>query len=174
MELDKAEVHEVDSQSWPDKVKEILLSKGVTSLIYGLNKNYCEKLESLSEQVPDLTLIKPIPIGAEFKETLFEVGASFTEAKAGIAETGTLVLWPDHDEPRLISLVPPIHFVLLDQNKIYNSFKEIISKQNWENALPTNALLISGPSKTADIEFNLAWGIHGPCELIVLLINSGK
>ena len=43
--------------------------------------------------------------------------------------------------------------------------------QNWAAGMPTNALLISGPSKTADIEQTLAYGVHGPKELIVLIIE---
>ena len=43
--------------------------------------------------------------------------------------------------------------------------------QNWSSGMPTNALLISGPSKTADIEQTLAYGVHGPKELIVLMIE---
>ena len=42
-------------------------------------------------------------------------------------------------------------------------------KQRWAEAMPTNALLISGPSKSADIEQTLAYGVHGPKELIVLV-----
>jgi hypothetical protein len=44
--------------------------------------------------------------------------------------------------------------------------------ENWAAGLPTNALLISGPSKTADIQQTLAYGAHGPKELIVLVINA--
>jgi len=44
--------------------------------------------------------------------------------------------------------------------------------ENWAGGLPTNALLISGPSKTADIQQTLAYGAHGPKELIVLVINA--
>ncbi|WP_278366532.1 LUD domain-containing protein, partial [Marinobacter salarius] len=43
--------------------------------------------------------------------------------------------------------------------------------QNWAAGMPTNALLVSGPSKTADIEQTLAYGVHGPKELIVLVIE---
>ena len=41
----------------------------------------------------------------------------------------------------------------------------------WSDKMPTNALLISGPSKSADIEQTLAYGVHGPKELVVLLIR---
>ena len=50
-----------------------------------------------------------------WKAELFRtVDASLTLARAGIADTGSLVLWPDADEPRSMSLVPPVHFVLWD------------------------------------------------------------
>jgi len=170
LELDKAEIHETNIKEYPELLKQILKSKKISSLIYGSNKNYCSVIEDLKESLANLKIYLPDSIENGFKDLLFQADASITEAKAGIAETGTLVLWPDKDEPRLISLVPPIHIVLIDKNKIYNSFKEIVIKEKWKDSLPTNALLISGPSKTADIEFNLAYGIHGPCELIVLII----
>ena len=68
-----------------------------------------------------------------------------------------------------MSLVPPVHIVLLDASKIYNTFFEAQQAEGWANGLPTNSLLISGPSKTADIQQTLAYGAHGPKELVVLI-----
>jgi L-lactate dehydrogenase complex protein LldG len=89
----------------------------------------------------------------------------------GIAETGAIILWPDKKEPRLMSLVPPIHIAVLDADKIFNTFGEAMQEQRWPEKMPTNAVLISGPSKTADIELILAFGVHGPKELIVLILS---
>ena len=47
-----------------------------------------------------------------------------------------------------------------------------MQKENWAGNMPTNAFLISGPSKTADIELTLAFGVHGPKELIVLIVDG--
>ena len=71
-----------------------------------------------------------------------------------------------------MSLVPPVHVVLLDATKIYNTFFEAMSHEGWKDGLPTNALLISGPSKTADIQQTLAYGAHGPKELVVLMLTT--
>ena len=49
---------------------------------------------------------------------------------------------------------------------------KLMTAEGWANGLPTNALLISGPSKTADIQVTLAYGAHGPKELVVLLIGD--
>ena len=78
---------------------------------------------------------------------------------------------PDVHEPRLMSLVPPIHIALLETDKLYTTFAEAMQEQAWvQKGMPTNALLISGPSKSADIEQTLAYGVHGPKELVVILI----
>jgi L-lactate dehydrogenase complex protein LldG len=107
----------------------------------------------------------------EWKQELFEdTDASLTSTRGGIAETGTLIIWPDANEPRLMSLVPPIHFALLDAGQLYDTLFAAIVGQGWSASMPTNALLVSGPSKTADIQVTLAYGAHGPKELIVLLL----
>ena len=94
---------------------------------------------------------------------------NLTSCRGAIAETGSLVLWPTPEEPRLLSLVPPIHCVLLDATQIRSTFAELSVEQGSSQGMPTNALLISGPSKSADIEQTLADGVHGPKELIVLV-----
>jgi L-lactate dehydrogenase complex protein LldG len=47
-----------------------------------------------------------------------------------------------------------------------------MNKEHWQDGMPTNALLISGPSKTADIELTLTFGVHGPKELIVFVLEN--
>lgn len=105
-----------------------------------------------------------------WSDTLFnDTDAALTDTRGAIAETGSLIVWPDESAPRLMSLVPPVHIALLKADHLYWTLSEAMTDQNWANGLPTNALLISGPSKTADIEQTLVYGAHGPRELIVLL-----
>ena len=83
------------------------------------------------------------------------------------------MLWPTADKPRLMSLLPPIHVALVEEGSIADSLAETMASQDWAGGMPTNAVLVSGPSKTADIEQTLAYGVHGPKELIVLVIGPG-
>ncbi len=98
--------------------------------------------------------------------------ASLTGTLGAIAATGSLILWPTREEPRLMSLVPPVHFALLKASEIRDNFYEVQQEFEWAQGMPTNALLVSGPSKTADIEQVLAYGAHGPKDLVVLILED--
>jgi L-lactate dehydrogenase complex protein LldG len=105
-----------------------------------------------------------------WRDQLFDqVDASLTMARGAIADIGSLIVWPTPAEPRLMSLVPATHFVLLDEETVHADFYTAMQQEGWAQGMPTNALLISGPSKTADIQQTLAYGAHGPRELVLLL-----
>lgn len=127
-------------------------------------------------QHPDLVaLSEPLPIGDldSWKEFLFnEVDAAITSSLCAIATTGTIVLRPGADEPRSLSLVPPCHIVIVRAETLHNDFAAVMQSQHWAANMPTNMLLVSGPSKTADIQQTLAYGAHGPRDLFVLLVTE--
>jgi L-lactate dehydrogenase complex protein LldG len=109
----------------------------------------------------------------EWKAELFnDTPASLTATLGAIAATGSLILWPTREEPRLMSLVPPVHFALLKASEIRDNFYQVQQEFEWAEGMPTNALLVSGPSKTADIEQVLAYGAHGPKDLVVLILED--
>ena len=167
----RTDVHIVDSNSWIDRLKELALEKGWKRLLYGPGAPIGSVIETAwasdTEGLPELVAyIGPVE---NFKEDLFQIDAGITSVRAGVAETGAVVLWPTPNEPRLMSLVPPVQVAVLDADTIYNSLAEMMAVEKWADGMPTNALLISGPSKTADIEFTLVFGVHGPKELILLI-----
>ena len=80
-----------------------------------------------------------------------------------------------------MSLVPAVHLAVLKAGKIYQTFSEAIREGRWAEGMPTNALLISGPSKTADIEqtlglrsydFYLSWPWAAKNQLTLGFISS--
>lgn len=169
IEAAHAEVHPVSEADWLQKLYEVLAARRLTSLLLPMATARGARAgrELAAAGLACLPYDSPIET---WKETLFQgVDAAFTEARSAIAETGTLILWPGAEEPRLMSLVPPVHVVLVDAATIHATFYDAMTDEGWTSGLPTNALLISGPSKTADIQQTLAYGAHGPKELIVLL-----
>jgi len=173
MEAAHGEVHQVGAD-WPRRMYELLHQKGGGTLLYGPEGPLGPALE---QGWPDRSAVRSIPYLEPVetcRESLFRsVDAGFTSCRGAIAETGSLVLWPPPQEPRLLSLVPPIHCVLLDAAEICPTFHELLIRQSWHTGMPGNALLISGPSKSADIQQTLAYGVHGPQTLVVPVRHGG-
>lgn len=146
----------------------ILQEHEVKKLVYGLDVWSTPIVEQLSvEKLPYSSVIE------EIESDLFHtVDAGITTTTGGIAENGALVVHPSPQEPRTLSLVPPIHIALVREKDLFSSLAEVIRTQDWNTSRPTNMVLISSPSRTADIELILAVGVHGPKKLIVVLIEE--
>ncbi len=164
-----AEVHAVPRGAWVAKLQEVVAAKGIGTLLYAPATAHGKALAAAGVQG-----LKPYdrPIDGWKQELFGNVDAAITGTRGAIAETGTMIVWPDADEPRLMSLVPPIHIALVDADTVVPTLYDAITQQKWSAGLPTNALLITGPSKTADIQQTLAYGAHGPKELVVLLLTG--
>ena len=169
MQAVRGEVHRIARDAWVDWLAGELPARGIHHLLAG-NGDIGDRLAStLPASIRLSRYDHPIE---QWKPALFnDIDAAITHARAGLAESGSIVLWPDANETRLMSLAPPIHIALLDSHKLHENFAAMIAAEHWANGMPTNALLISGPSKTADIEQTLAYGIHGPKQLITLLLD---
>ncbi len=124
------------------------------------------------DSAPGLRLLSsPLERGA-----LFEADLGFSAAQWGIAETGSLVLVSDAERHRLVSLVPPVHVALLEAAAILPTLGDALAAARGGPGEPSLAgraiTIVTGPSRTADIELTLVVGVHGPRELHVLLLDS--
>jgi L-lactate dehydrogenase complex protein LldG len=106
-------------------------------------------------------------------QELFDYDIGVSTAQAAIAETGTLVLESDLERHRLVSLVPPVHIAIIDAADICLTLREALAAMGRGSKLSPTVTLITGPSRTADIELTLAIGVHGPQELHVI-VNAGS
>lgn len=167
------EVHRTSESEWVGLLAGLLQKRGAQTMLISRESNVGRTLKEAvadRDDLPDL-LIYDEAIEHWQQELFNNVDVGITSTRGGIAETGSLILWPSADEPRLMSLVPPIHVAVLYASELYSTFHEAMLAQHWHDNMPTNALLVSGPSKTADIEQTLAYGVHGPKELIVLVLE---
>ncbi len=169
MQAVRGEVHRLSEGQWPAWLRAELTQRGLHRVLLG-HGPIADAFARLGDD--GITLRRYAHAIEDWKDVLFhQVDVAITGARAGLAESGSLVLWPDADEPRLMSLVPPVHVAVLRADRLFDNFAQLIAAEDWAAGMPSNALLISGPSKTADIEQTLAYGIHGPKTLITLLID---
>ncbi len=97
-------------------------------------------------------------------------GAGVSQALYGLAETGSVVLAASPDEPRARSLLPDVHVALLAEDRILPGLPELFEAVG--NDLPSALAIVTGPSRSADIEQQLVVGVHGPGEVHVVLTPS--
>jgi len=169
----RTEIHRVRESDWADRLAQLVTEKKLNNLLYAPPGPLARKIEDAwraREDLPEL-VSRNADVDTWKEELFFGIDAAITSTRGGIAEVGALILWPTPEEPRSFSLVPPIHIAVVKADKLHNTFADAIADEQWQNGMPTNALLISGPSKSADIEQTLAYGVHGQVELIVLLIE---
>ena len=97
------------------------------------------------------------------------IKTGLTGCAGGIANTGTVVLL-DEGETLKASLLPETHVVILSASQLAADLPEALA---WTRGA-SNAVLVSGPSRTADIEMTLTIGVHGPKEIVVFLVDDSK
>ena len=95
-----------------------------------------------------------------------------TGADYALAETGTLVMLSSRQEARLISLLPPIHVAIVPRSRILANLDELLSLLPKPAELSSSMVLITGPSRTADIEQILVRGVHGPGEIYAIIVEA--
>jgi len=91
----------------------------------------------------------------------YDVECGLTEVDYGVAETGTLVIRHDVAHGRLLSLVPFVHVAIVEPKLLVPDLIDLFTKLK-EDGVGSGVTMISGPSKTADIEMNTVTGVHGP------------
>ena len=105
-----------------------------------------------------------------WRDALAGVDAGITSALGIAVETGTMLLPPYIPDVRAVSLVPPLHLAVIEAESVVEDIASLFTRWQEKGTLQGSAVLVTGPSRTADIEKELVLGVHGPGALIVLLI----
>jgi L-lactate dehydrogenase complex protein LldG len=100
---------------------------------------------------------------------------SLSCAFAGVAETGTLILISGPDNPTTLNFLPETHVVVLPKSAIAGSYEDVwdcLRARFGEAEMPRTVNMITGPSRTADIEQKIELGAHGPKRLHIILVDT--
>lgn len=106
----------------------------------------------------------------ELQAACAAAGFGITGADYALADTGTVVLFSSPEEARLISLLPPVHIAVVAREKILSGLDELLALVPNPTELTSSMVLITGGSRTADIEQVLVRGVHGPGEIHVVVV----
>jgi len=143
----------------------------VMQVIEFLRAHKCEKIALV-----DCDLFKALGLAEGLREAGFEFrywheialdelydgfDCAVTDVTCAVAESASLVIRPTAKHGRAMSLVPMHHVAIVQANQILPDLVDLFEKLTLEGA-GKNIIMISGPSKTADIEMNVVTGVHGP------------
>jgi L-lactate dehydrogenase complex protein LldG len=101
--------------------------------------------------------------------------AAVSHAFGGVAETGTLVLTSGADNPTTLNFLPDVHIVVIAASDVAADFETVMARLRERfgtGSMPRAVNLITGPSRSADIEQTLILGAHGPRKLHVILVGE--
>ena len=173
-----------DAQAAGDYILEVAREIEARSMVYSLHQvvRSALRLDALSEAGIQT---EPVALGHESEErdahdrarirTVMEASdIGVTGVDYAISETGTCVIIPRAGVSRLVSLLPPVHIALVEKGQVLPSLDELFTlrRDDFVNGnLGSYMNLITGPSRSADIEYKLITGVHGPGEVHMVLIG---
>lgn len=165
------------------RFKEELDSLGVKCYVEETEKSVRELIRSLTkkrsvlswnyEQLPyrleDVLEECSVVLGDRPRNEQAEAEIGLTGCDAAIAETGSLVLISGPGKPRSASLLPFEHIAVFKRALLYTTMGEFFRLRGGDVVGATHVNIITGPSRTADIELSLTLGVHGPGRVTVVL-----
>lgn len=170
-----------------NKVNTNVIEAGSEDEVKSFLQDIIKEKELKSFAIWESQFLKEINLKQDFKDTglklitaknknrMANADIGITEVDYAIADTGTLVLLTDKNQPRSVSLLPPIHVAIVRPANLVRNIKDlfIILKSRLQNSEDITSCMtfITGPSRTADIELSLTLGVHGPKELYVLILS---
>ena len=110
----------------------------------------------------------------ENRGRMIEAGIGLTGVDYAIAETGSCAIIARPGASRLVSLLPPVHVAVVELGQVLPSLDELFAllrERFGEGDAESYMNIITGPSRSADIEYQLVTGVHGPGEVHMVIVG---
>ncbi len=168
----------------PDTVAALARTQGMRRVVTwhadALGGDLCGALATRGLEPLVMPSVTPDAAGrARLRDTIAAAELGLTAADLAVAETGSLVLVSGAGRPRSTSLLPACHVALFDREALVESLTQVgLVLEAWhEGAEPRSRgaviNVITGPSRTADIELTLTRGVHGPKDVHAVFVEAG-
>jgi L-lactate utilization protein LutC len=159
------------------RVVELVRARGARRVLLGRGAllDSLHLAEALRTAGVEVLLVEPSD-GAANRDTFFRADVGITGVDHLIAETGSIVIHSRPDQPRSASLLPPIHIAVATRDQIVPDLFDLFGRQQDQPgpSVPACISVITGPSKTGDIELKLVTGVHGPGDVHVVAIDKNE
>lgn len=132
------------------------------------------------QELPPADIQKMVAVARELlRDKFFKADFGISGANVVAADTGTLFMIENEGNIRLATSTPPVHIALVGMEKLVPSLGDAfkVAEVTWRYAnytIPTYVSMVSGPSKTGDIEKVITYGAHGPREFHVIFLDGGR
>lgn len=161
--FNKAEVFETDEGQISQILQEIFQRESISKVL--IPPTFQNRFDF---GIPTLVYDQQME---RLKDELFSIECGIVEADFGVANLGVMALTSSSNQPRLLSLITKHCIMLIKKEKILANLSEVFKevKKSHPQTLPSNILFIAGPSRTADIELQVVFGVHGPQKVYAIL-----
>lgn len=160
------------TSDWPAVAAAALAETSVRSVVLApasLDPRFARRRDELVEALA----ARGIAVHEGFNDdTLFSVDAGLTGVLCAVAETGSLVCPSGSGCPRGVSLIPPALIAVLHADQIVPDLIDAFDRIAPRVEACSNVNLITGPSKTADVEGVLVTGVHGPGRVCAIVVQG--
>jgi len=155
------------------RLVSIVRERGVKSVAAGAGVECDLPALAANLEAEGVAVYRSAPVStesrAEVRARVAKADAGLAEADYAIASTGTLVVLSEPARPSSLTLLPPVSIVVLQVGRIRPDLAAALA-ETGPQALQHRMTLITGPSRTADIEKRIVMGVHGPKSLDVILV----
>jgi len=157
-----------------ERVGAIVRERGVKSIAVGegVLVDLSQVAKTLSESGIDVIRTGRVDGSTrpEIRKQLAHVDAGLAEADYAIASTGTLAVLSDETRPSALTLLPPASLVVVRVDRMQPDLASVLTALGGASLESHRLTLITGPSRTADIEKRIVMGVHGPKSLDVIVV----
>jgi L-lactate utilization protein LutC len=156
----------VNRQDLSAEVYELAVEAGASSAV--VSEDVAEFRDRIDRGLADAGC----PGAPVSREAAASADLGITGAVAGVCSTGSVLLRASPASPRIASLLPPAHVAILHETALLPGFDELFEVLGDQLRAANAAVLVTGPSRTSDIELTLVRGVHGPRSMTALVVRE--